>query len=96
MDFIKVTEQDSNHNDLEKKSVKELVELMHHEDNNALTAIKKVLEEVTKLIEEIVPKMESGGRLFYIGAGTSGRLGVIDASECPPLLALLPKKLLDL
>ena len=84
MNFIKVTEQDSNHNDLEKKSVKELVKLMHHEDNNALNAVQKVLPEVTKLIEEIVPKMESGGRLFYIGAGTSGRLGIVDASECPP------------
>ncbi|MEC7880155.1 MAG: N-acetylmuramic acid 6-phosphate etherase, partial [Bacteroidota bacterium] len=96
MNFIKVTEQDSNHNDLEKKSVKELVKLMHHEDNNALNAVQKVLPEVTKLIEEIVPKMESGGRLFYIGAGTSGRLGVIDASECPPTFGTPPEKVVGL
>ena len=73
MDFIKITEQDSNHNDLEKKSVKDLVECMHKEDNNALDAVQKVLPEITKLIEEISLKMNKGGRLFYIGAGTSGR-----------------------
>ena len=72
MDFIKTTEQDSNHNDLEKKSVKDLVECMHKEDNNALDAVQKVLPEITKLIEEIILKMNKGGRLFYIGAGTSG------------------------
>ena len=59
MDFIKVTEQDSNHNHLEKKSVKELVESMHEEDNNALNAVQKVLPEITKLIEEIAPKMKN-------------------------------------
>ena len=80
MDFIKITEQDSNHNDLEKKSVKDLVESMHKEDNNALDAVQKVLPEITKLIEEIAIKMNKGGRLFYIGAGTSGRLGVLDLS----------------
>ncbi len=77
MSFTKVTEQDSNHNDLEKKSVKELVEAMHEEDNNALNAIQKVLPEITNLIEDIAPKMKSGGRLFYIGAGTSGAKGEI-------------------
>ena len=74
MDVIKITEQDSNHNDLEKKSVKDLVESMHKEDNNALDAVQKVLPEITTLIEEISLKMKKGGRLFYIGAGTSGRL----------------------
>ena len=53
MDFIKITEQDSNHDDLEKKSVKELVESMHEEDNNAVNAVQKVLPEITKLIEEV-------------------------------------------
>ena len=57
MNFIKITEQDSNHNDLEKKSVRELVESMHEEDNNALNAVKKSLPEITKLIEDIAPKM---------------------------------------
>ncbi|MFL2628316.1 MAG: N-acetylmuramic acid 6-phosphate etherase [Candidatus Marisimplicoccus sp.] len=96
MDFTKITEQDSNHNDLENKSVKELVELMHREDNNAIDAVQKVLPEITTLIEEIVPKMKSGGRLFYIGAGTSGRLGVLDASECPPTFGTPPEKVVGL
>ncbi|MED5269592.1 MAG: N-acetylmuramic acid 6-phosphate etherase [Bacteroidota bacterium] len=96
MNFIKITEQDSNHNDLEKKSVRELVESMHEEDNNALNAVKKSLPEITKLIEEIAPKIKSGGRLFYIGAGTSGRLGVLDASECPPTFGTPPEKVVGL
>ena len=96
MDFIKITEQDSNHNDLEKKSVKDLVESMHKEDNNALDAVQKVLPEITKLIEEIAVKMNKGGRLFYIGAGTSGRLGVLDASECPPTFGTPPEKVVGL
>ena len=96
MDFIKITEQDSNHDDLEKKSVKELVESMHEEDNNAVNAVQKVLPEITKLIEEVALKMKSGGRLFYIGAGTSGRLGVLDASECPPTFGTPPEKVVGL
>ena len=96
MDFIKITEQDSNHNDLEKKSVRDLVESMHKEDNNALEAVQKVLPEITKLIEEISLKMNKGGRLFYIGAGTSGRLGVLDASECPPTFGTPPEKVVGL
>ena len=96
MDFIKITEQDSNHNDLEKKSVRDLVESMHKEDKNALDAVQKVLPEITKLIEEIAVKMKKGGRLFYIGAGTSGRLGVLDASECPPTFGTPPEKVVGL
>ena len=96
MDFIKITEQDSNHNDLEKKSVKDLVDCMHKEDNNALDAVKKVLPKITKLIEEIAVKMNKGGRLFYIGAGTRGRLGVLDASECPPTFGTPPEKVVGL
>ena len=96
MDFIKITEQDSNHNDLEKKSVRDLVESMHKEDKNALDAVQKVLPKITKLIEEIAIKMKKGGRLFYIGAGTSGRLGVLDASECPPTFGTPPEKVVGL
>ena len=96
MDFIKITEQDSNHNDLEKKSVRDLVESMHKEDKNALDAVQKVLPEITKLIEEIILKMNKGGRLFYIGAGTSGRLGVLDASECPLTFGTPPEKVVGL
>lgn len=90
MEFIKITEQESNHKDLEKKSVSELVNAMHEEDNNALKAVNKVLPKITELIKEIAPKIKSGGRLFYIGAGTSGRLGILDASECPPTFGTDP------
>jgi N-acetylmuramic acid 6-phosphate etherase len=96
MDFIKVTEQESNHKDLQKKTVFELVNAMHEEDNNALKAVNKVLPNVIELIEEIEPKIKNGGRLFYIGAGTSGRLGVLDASECPPTFGTPPEKVVGL
>ena len=66
MSFYKVTEQESNHKDLEKKSVSELVNAMHEEDNNALRAINKVLPNITNLIENLAPKIKEGGRLFYI------------------------------
>ena len=96
MDFIKITEQESNHEDLEKKTVFELVNAMHEEDNNALKAVHNVLPKVVQLIEEIEPKIKNGGRLFYIGAGTSGRLGVLDASECPPTFGTPPEKVVGL
>jgi len=96
MKFIKVTEQESNHKDLEKKSVIELVNAMHEEDNNALKAVNKVLPKISELIEAIAPKIEKGGRIFYIGAGTSGRLGVLDASECPPTFGTPPEKVVGL
>ncbi|MBT4293624.1 MAG: N-acetylmuramic acid 6-phosphate etherase [Cryomorphaceae bacterium] len=96
MEFIKITEQESNHKDLEKKSVVDLVNAMHEEDNNALKAVHKVLPKITELINEIKPKIKNGGRLFYIGAGTSGRLGVLDASECPPTFGTPPEKVVGL
>ena len=96
MSFYKVTEQESNHKDLEKKSVSELVNAMHEEDNNALKAINKVLPNIINLIENLAPKIKDGGRLFYIGAGTSGRLGVLDASECPPTFGTPPEKVVGL
>ena len=96
MEFIKITEQESNHKDLEKKSVVDLVNAMHEEDNNALKAVHKVLPKITELIYEIKPKIKNGGRLFYIGAGTSGRLGVLDASECPPTFGTPPEKVVGL
>ncbi|MCK5731227.1 MAG: N-acetylmuramic acid 6-phosphate etherase, partial [Draconibacterium sp.] len=65
-------------------SVGELLEGIHNEDNKILPAIKKVLPQIEKLVTEIVPRVKKGGRLFYIGAGTSGRLGILDASEIPP------------
>lgn len=84
MDFIKTTEQDSNYNNLENMSVSELLININNEDKTVPLAVEKSLPQIEKLIEQIVVKLKNGGRLFYMGAGTSGRLGVVDASECPP------------
>ena len=78
------TEATSNHNDLEKKSILELLKGINSEDKTVPNAVEKVIPKIAKLVEKIVKRMEKGGRLIYIGAGTSGRLGVVDASECPP------------
>lgn len=84
MTFIKTTEQDSNYNHLEKMNVTELLIHINEEDQTVPLAVKEAFQQIEKLIEQIVIQLKSGGRLFYIGAGTSGRLGIVDASECPP------------
>lgn len=84
MTFIKTTEQDSHYNHLETMSIKELLTNINKEDQIVPVAIEKTIPQIEKLVEQIVIKLKSGGRLFYIGAGTSGRLGIVDASECPP------------
>jgi N-acetylmuramic acid 6-phosphate etherase len=84
MTFIKTTEQDSKHNHLEEMSVSSLLSNINNEDTTVPIAVAKSLPQITILTEKIVEKLKNGGRLFYIGAGTSGRLGVLDASECPP------------
>lgn len=81
---MNITESSSNYNNLEKMSVRELLEGIHNEDKKVLPAIEKVIPQIEKLVSEIVPRVKKGGRLFYIGAGTSGRLGILDASEIPP------------
>lgn len=80
----RTTEQDSHYNDLEQQSVSKLLYGINKEDKTVPDAVEKVIPQIEKLVSAIVPKMKAGGRLFYIGAGTSGRLGVVDASECPP------------
>ncbi|MEW4922503.1 N-acetylmuramic acid 6-phosphate etherase [Algibacter sp. 2305UL17-15] len=84
MTFIKTTEQDSNHDHLEKMSVLELLKNINKEDKTVPNAVEKVLPQIETLVLQIVEKLKQGGRLFYMGAGTSGRLGILDASECPP------------
>ena len=78
------TEQPSHHDHLEKKSIRELLAGIHREDRTVPEAVARSLDQIEALVTEIVPRMRRGGRLFYLGAGTSGRLGVVDASECPP------------
>ncbi len=84
MEFKRITESESAYNDLEKMSVGELLTNINKEDSTVPAAIHLALPQIEALIHVIVDKMLMGGRLFYIGAGTSGRLGVVDASECPP------------
>jgi len=84
MEFIKVTEQPSHYRHLEKMSVAELATNLNNEDKTVPHAVEKALPQIEKLITAISDKMLAGGKLFYVGAGTSGRLGVLDASECPP------------
>ena len=84
MAFTKTTEQSSKYEHLEKMSVQELLININQEDKTVPLAVEKALPQIEILITQVVAKMKLGGRLFYIGAGTSGRLGVVDASECPP------------
>lgn len=81
---MKVTESSSHYENLEQMEVAELLQHINEEDHKVAPAVKAKLPEITALVEQIVPRMREGGRLFYIGAGTSGRLGILDASECPP------------
>ncbi|MFD0962526.1 N-acetylmuramic acid 6-phosphate etherase [Pseudofulvibacter geojedonensis] len=84
MNFIKTTEQDSNYDHLENMSVNELLTNINKEDQTIAKAVEKVIPQVELLTTQIIKKLTEGGRLFYIGAGTSGRIGILDASECPP------------
>lgn len=80
----KTTEKDSNYTDLEKMPVAEILRNINREDRTVPDAVERALPAIEKLVTVTAEKMKTGGRLFYIGAGTSGRLGVVDASECPP------------
>ena len=81
---MSTTESASNHNNLENKSISELLFGMNEEDRSVPEAVALALPQIEELIAEVVSKMQHGGRLLYMGAGTSGRLGIVDASECPP------------
>ena len=84
MAFQKITEQESLYKDLDKKPVRELLEDINREDRKVAEAVGKEIPKIEQLVTGLVERMRRGGRLFYIGAGTSGRLGVLDASEIPP------------
>src|SRR5215218_5613436 len=90
MSFKKVTEQSSRYRHLEKMSINDLLININKEDSQVSKAVKKVIPQIEALIFAITDKMMMGGRLFYIGAGTSGRLGILDASECPPTFGVPP------
>lgn len=84
MAFKKTTEESSNFDDLEKMTVAEIITAINSEDKTVAFAVEKVLPQIDALALVVSEKLKDGGRLFYIGAGTSGRLGIVDASECPP------------
>ena len=84
MTYIKTTEQDSYYNNLEDMSINEIITTINTEDKTVPIAVELALPQIEALIYQVVKKLKNKGRLFYIGAGTSGRLGVLDASECPP------------
>ena len=88
--FVKISEQPSLYNDLEKKSIGEILHDINNEDKKVALAVEKALPQIEKLVTEIVARMKRGGRIFYMGAGTSGRLGVLDASEIPPTFGMDP------
>jgi N-acetylmuramic acid 6-phosphate etherase len=82
--MLSTTESTSRYDHLEQMSVRELLTNINNEDKTVPYAVEKAIPQIEALVTQIVDRMKQGGRLFYIGAGTSGRLGVVDASECPP------------
>ena len=80
----KITEQSSNYDDIDKLSIQEQLEAMNKEDQSVPLAVQKIIPDITAFVQTTLERMKAGGRLFYLGAGTSGRLGILDASECPP------------
>ena len=96
MEFIKITEQPSLYDDLDKKSVKEILEDINTEDHKVADAVQKAIPQIENLVTLIIPRVKKGGRIFYMGAGTSGRLGVLDASEIPPTFGMPPTVVIGL
>lgn len=96
MAFVKISEQASLYNDLEKKSVLELLTDINTEDKKVALAVEKAIPQIEELVTGIVERMKKGGRIFYMGAGTSGRLGVLDASEIPPTFGMDPSWVIGL
>lgn len=88
MKYTKITETPSHYNDLEKMDTKTILHSINDEDKKVANAVEQVIPEVSKLVDALSERFEKGGRLFYIGAGTSGRLGILDASEIPPTFGM--------
>ncbi len=88
--FTKITEQPSLYDNLQDKTVAEILHDINTEDQKVALAVERAIPQIEKLVGQIVPRMQEGGRIFYLGAGTSGRLGVLDASEIPPTFGMPP------
>lgn len=96
MSFNKITESESKYNQLEQMSVTELLTHINKEDLTVPIAVQHAIPSIKIVVENVVKKLQNNGRLFYIGAGTSGRLGVLDASECPPTFGVDYDKVIGL
>lgn len=96
MELNRITEHSSNYDNLDNKSVNQLLTEINYEDQQVALAVQKTIPEIEKLVTAIVKRMKKGGRLFYVGAGTSGRLGVLDASEIPPTYGVPPTYVIGL
>lgn len=93
---MNITESESNHSNLDMLSTAELLQGMNQEDQSVAVSVQKALPQIESALQVIVERMKAGGRLFYIGAGTSGRLGILDASECPPTFGVSHDKVIGL
>jgi len=96
MDYKKITETPSNHNNLELMDTQTILQKMNEEDKKVALAVEKTIPQVTKLVDALAERFAKGGRLFYIGAGTSGRLGILDASEIPPTFGIPHERVVGL
>jgi len=96
MEYTKITEQSSLHNNLEQLSTLQLLQKINEEDKKVADAVSKIIPKIEELVEATVKRFEKGGRLFYIGAGTSGRLGILDASEIPPTFGMSHDKVIGI
>ena len=90
MAFVKISEQESLYDNLEQKSVHDILTEINREDHKVADAVQQAIPQIERLVNGIVERMRKGGRIFYMGAGTSGRLGVLDASEIPPTFGMSP------
>ena len=96
MTYSKITETPSNHDNLEQLDTTSILMKMNEEDQKVADAVQKVIPEITKLVDALAERFLEGGRLFYIGAGTSGRLGILDASEIPPTFGMPHERVVGL
>jgi len=96
MNYIKITETPSNYDNLEQMDTASLLVNMNNEDKQVADAVTHVIPQITKLVDALAERFEKGGRLFYIGAGTSGRLGILDASEIPPTFGMPHERVIGL
>lgn len=96
MDYIKITETSSNHDNLEQMDTTSILQKINEEDQKVADAVAMVIPQITKLVDALTERFDKGGRLFYIGAGTSGRLGILDASEIPPTFGIPHERVMGL